>query len=222
MLSIKDVSKSYHQRGTVLDNLSLEVTRGETIAVMGPSGSGKTTMMNIIGLLDKPDSGHIYFNGSDILSFSENEAARYRNQHIGFIFQEHLLLPHLKVMENILLPLMAGQLKDEEYLQRVEYAELLMQRTGISDLSTKFPSEISGGEAQRAALVRALVNHPTVILADEPTGSLDAVNANILGDLLVDINREFSVSLIIATHSEKLAGKMNRIYTLTEGRLKLN
>jgi len=188
---------------------------------MGPSGSGKTTLMNIIGLLDKPDSGNVFFEGRDILAYNEKEAAAYRNTCIGFVFQEHLLLPHLTVIENILLPMLAGTHSEADHKQVDEYVSMLMQKTGISDLSAKYPWAISGGEAQRAALVRALVNKPKILLADEPTGSLDAKNAELLGALLTELNAEFGMVLILATHSETLAQGMGRIYTISEGRLRL-
>jgi len=219
MLSLKNISKSFLHRGLVLDNLTLEVRQGDTIAIMGPSGSGKTTLMNIIGLLDKPDSGTITFMGNDIRNYTDDESATYRNRNIGFVFQEHLLLPHLTVLENILLPLLAIKYNRAENSIKEERAASLMMKTGISDLSAKFPDTISGGEAQRAALVRALVNNPSILLADEPTGSLDAKNADIMGDLLCEMNREFGITLILATHSEKLAKKMSRTMILGDGKL---
>jgi lipoprotein-releasing system ATP-binding protein len=219
MLSLINISKSFIQRGLVLDNLSLDVNRGDTIAIMGPSGSGKTTLMNIIGLLDKPDSGTISFIGSDIGNYSDDESASYRSRNIGFVFQEHLLLPHLTVGENILLPLLAIKRSRKESAISEERAASLMKKTGISDLASKYPGTISGGEAQRAALVRSLVNNPSILLADEPTGSLDAYNADNLGDLLLEMNRESGITLIVATHSEKLAGKMARTMILGNGTL---
>jgi lipoprotein-releasing system ATP-binding protein len=219
MLSIKNISKSFTQRGLVLDNLSLDVHEGDTIAVMGPSGSGKTTLMNIIGLLDKPDKGVLTFRGTSVENFSEDESAVYRNRNIGFVFQDHLLLPHLTVSENILLPLLAEFHNKEELAAKEERVYVLMKRTGISDLSSKYPSNISGGEAQRVALVRALANDPSIVLADEPTGSLDTKNADILGELLLEMNREFGVTLLLATHSLDLAKKMSRRLRLEEGKL---
>jgi lipoprotein-releasing system ATP-binding protein len=219
MLSLINISKSFLQRGLVLDNLSLDVNRGDTIAIMGPSGSGKTTLMNIIGLLDKPDSGSISFMGDDIRNYGDDESADYRSRNIGFVFQEHLLLPHLTVRENILLPLLAIKRNRKESEINEERAASLMKKTGISDLASKYPATISGGEAQRTALVRSLVNNPSLLLADEPTGSLDSYNADMLGQLLVEMNRETGITLIVATHSEKLAGKMARIMILGNGKL---
>jgi len=219
ILSLRNISKSFLQRGLVLDNLNLEVNKGDTIAIMGPSGSGKTTLMNIIGLLDKPDNGYIGFMGNDIRNYTEDESADYRNRNIGFVFQEHLLLPHLTVKENILLPLLAMKHDPSEAELKLETAVSLMQKTGISDLSGKYPGTISGGEAQRAALVRALVNNPSILLADEPTGSLDGKNADTMGELLTELNRESGITLILATHSEKLAKKMVRTMILGNGKL---
>jgi lipoprotein-releasing system ATP-binding protein len=219
MLSIKNVSKSFVQRGIVLNSLNLEVNEGETVAIMGPSGSGKTTLMNIIGLLDNPDSGEITFRGASIASFSEDESAAYRNQNIGFVFQEHLLLPYLSVSDNIFLPLLASEYSSEELSVKEQYITRLIEKTGISGLIDKYPHRISGGEAQRVALVRALANNPSILLADEPTGSLDAKNARILGELLQELNREFGITIILATHSIDLANKMSRLLHLEEGSL---
>jgi lipoprotein-releasing system ATP-binding protein len=219
MLSIKNISKSFVQRGMVLNNLCLEVNEGETVAIMGPSGSGKTTLMNLIGLLDNPDSGEITFRGASIASFSEDESAAYRNQNIGFVFQEHLLLPYLTVSDNIFLPLLASKYSSEELSAREQYITRLIEKTGISGLKDKYPVRISGGEAQRVALVRALANNPSILLADEPTGSLDAKNARILGELLQELNREFGITIILATHSIDLANKMSKLLHLEEGRL---
>jgi lipoprotein-releasing system ATP-binding protein len=219
MLKIKNISKSYSQRGLVLDKLSLDVNKGDSIAVMGPSGSGKTTLMNIIGLLDKPDKGEILFNGASIADYSDDESAVYRNSNIGFVFQDHLLLPHLTVSENIVLPLVAAKHSVEELAIKENYIERLMDKTGISDLSEKYPHQISGGEAQRVALVRALANKPSVLLADEPTGSLDAKNADILGDLLMEMNKDFDITILLATHSPDLAKKMSVTLRLEEGKL---
>jgi len=220
MLEIRNISKSFLQRGLVLDNLCLEVSKGDSIAIMGPSGSGKTTLMNIIGLLDRPDSGEIFFKGASVSRFNDSESATYRNKNIGFVFQDHLLLPHLTVMDNILLPLIASDESADYRAARVRHAKELMEKTGITALAGKLPSRISGGEAQRTALVRALVNNPTILLADEPTGSLDAKNAELLGNLLVDLNRETGITLLLSTHSADLAGKMSHIFMIEEGKLK--
>jgi lipoprotein-releasing system ATP-binding protein len=219
MLSIQNISKSFTQRGLVLNNLCLDVNESDSIAIMGPSGSGKTTLMNIIGLLDKPDSGEITFRGSSIAEFTDDESASYRSRNIGFVFQEHLLMPHLTVSENVLLPLIASKCITSELAEKERHIKNLMKKTGISDLVAKYPFQISGGEAQRVALVRALANNPSILLADEPTGSLDSNNADILGDLLLEMNMEFGTTLILATHSAELAKKMSRIMRFWEGKL---
>ena len=219
MLSIKNISKSYIQRGQVLDNLCLEVNEGDSIAIMGPSGSGKTTLMNIIGLLDKPDTGEIIFKGLSIAKFSDDDSAGYRNKNIGFVFQDHLLLPYLTVSENIFLPLLASGHTPEEYSLKEQFIAELMEKTGITDLKDKYPANISGGEAQRVSLVRALVNKPSILLADEPTGSLDSKNAENLGILLLEMNRTYGITIILATHSTDLAKKMSTILHLDDGRL---
>lgn len=219
MLRVLELRKSYPQRGVVLDGLNLELKESETIAVTGPSGSGKTTLLNLVGLLDRPDSGEILFREKLVNNYTVDEAADYRNRQIGFIFQDHLLLPYLTVMENILLPLSARQLEDDEFNVKVEYARELMERTGIMNLSSKYPWQVSGGEAQRAALVRALINKPSLLLADEPTGSLDAANAEILGNLLKEISSQYGTAVILATHSMTLAKKMSVIYKIENGKL---
>jgi lipoprotein-releasing system ATP-binding protein len=219
MLSIKNISKSFLQRGLVLNCLSLEVNEGDSIAIMGPSGSGKTTLLNIIGLLDKPDSGQILFRGESIADFNDNQSASYRSKNIGFVFQEHLLLPHLTASENIFLPLLAANCGPDEFSSKEKHLVKLMEKTGITTLKDKYPFQISGGEAQRVALVRALANNPSILLADEPTGSLDGKNAEILGELLLEMNKEFGITIILATHSADLAKKTGKVLRLDEGKL---
>ena len=219
MLNINKVSKSFHQRGIVLNDLSLIVNEGDSVSISGPSGSGKTTLLNIIGLLDRPDSGEVIFKGMSILKYDQEESAAYRNRNIGFVFQDHLLLPYLTVKENILLPLLASKTEETEYRKKVDESLKIMERTGISDLADKYPYQISGGEAQRATLVRALVNKPSILLLDEPTGSLDKKNAGNLGDLLIRMNMDYGITLILATHSHDLAEKMKIQYSLSEGKL---
>lgn len=219
MLSIKGISKSFVQRGLVLDNLSLDIEKGDSISIMGPSGSGKTTLMNIIGLLDKPDHGEIEFNGQSITGFNENESANYRKLNIGFVFQDHLLMPYLNIIQNIFLPALKIKLSNVQLTAKHLFINELMVRTGIYNLKEKYPSQISGGEAQRVALVRALVNKPSILLADEPTGSLDSKNAELMGELIVEMNREYEITILLATHSGNLAKKMSKNMRLGEGKL---
>lgn len=220
MLRLENISKSFIQRGLVLDDLSFSIEEGDSVSVTGPSGSGKTTLLNIIGALDRPDSGNLFFRDRSILNLTPDESALYRNRNIGFIFQDHLLLPHLTIKENILLPLAANRISSEEFDAADKHATLLMEKTGITELETKYPFQISGGEAQRVTLVRALVNKPDILLADEPTGSLDIRNADLLGRLLSEMNSEFGITLIVATHSQDLAAKMKQHYRLENGKLK--
>jgi ABC-type lipoprotein export system ATPase subunit len=215
ILSLKNISKSFPQRGIVLEGLCLDVKEGDTIAVMGPSGSGKTTLMNIIGLLDKPDAGEIVFKGKPVSVFNGNDQAGYRSRQIGFVFQDHLLLPYLTIRENVFLPLMAAGYTKEEFAAREAHLTGLMEKTGIDSLSGKYPFQVSGGEAQRAALVRALANNPSILLAD----SLDSANASMLGKLLLAMNSDFGTTLIVATHSTNLAKEMSRNLRLDKGRL---
>ena len=219
MLTLKNISKSFLQRGIVLKNLDLTVREGDSVSIMGPSGSGKTTLLNIIGLLDRPDSGAVTFKGEPVLKYNQDESALYRNRNIGFVFQDHLLLPYLTIMENILLPLLASRATEKDHRLKEDEARKMMERTGITDIAGKYPWQISGGEAQRATLVRALVNKPSILLADEPTGSLDRKNSEKLGDLLTGMNKDYGITLILATHSQDLAGRMKIRYSLSEGKL---
>lgn len=217
-ISVQQVSKSYRNsiggvERMVLSNLDLEVSEGETIAIMGPSGSGKTTLLNLLGTLDKPDSGSIRWGESTL---TEIEVLAFRNQHAGFVFQFHNLLPQCTLLENILLPTLP--LKGDK-TDSLKHAEELMEQLGIQALRDQKPGELSGGECQRAAVARALINRPTLLLADEPTGSLDPRNAEQLIDLLLDINRRLHVTLVVATHSKNIAQRMNRVYTIQEGKL---
>jgi ABC-type lipoprotein export system ATPase subunit len=170
-------------------------------------------------LLDKPDSGELLFRGKKLNDFNPDEAAEYRNKNVGFVFQDHHLLPYLTIHENIILPSLAFKNSSEQFASIEKHASDMMKMIGISSLSEKYPFQVSGGEAQRTAIVRALINSPSLILADEPTGSLDSGNGEILGNLLLEMNREFGVTLIVATHSQELAGKMSRKMRLENGKL---
>ena len=219
MLELINIVKSYPQRGIVLDSLALELRKGEAVAITGPSGSGKTTLLNMIGLLDIPDSGSIIFNNEEITGLNPDQSAGFRKKNIGFIFQEHLLLPYLTIIENIYLPLIANK-KDILELELIEaYVDELLEKTGIIDIKDKLPNQVSGGEAQRATLVRALVNKPVLLLADEPTGSLDSKNAEVLGNLLLEINRDYETTIMAVTHSHNLANKLGRSLQLQDGTL---
>ncbi len=220
---LRDIRKHYNKalsarQVPVLDGISLSIGENESIAVTGPSGSGKTTLLNILGTLDMPDSGKVILNGKNVLELKEDELAGLRNRFIGFVFQLHYLLPQLSLVENVMLPLLP--LKDKAaYRQGYERALVLIERTGLKDLINQKPSGLSVGECQRAAVVRALVNRPRLLLADEPTGSLDAETAARLGELLSELRKEEHISLVVVTHSPQLAGMMDKVYRLGSGKL---
>jgi ABC-type lipoprotein export system ATPase subunit len=202
----------------VLKDITLEVTAGESVAIVGPSGSGKSTLLNIIGTLDRPTSGRVLLDGSDLAELSDRELATLRNRKIGFIFQLHHLLPQCTVLENVLVPTMveAGKGTDDEPAER---ARRLLERVGLGERIGYRPGHLSGGERQRVAVVRALINRPKLLLADEPTGSLDRAAAANLGQVLVELNREEGVTLIVVTHALDLAAHMGRRFELRDGTL---
>ncbi len=221
LLSVKGISKSYtsgKKERTILNNLSLDVEKGEKIAIVGPSGSGKTTLLNLVGTLDKPDKGEIQLLNYQLSKVSYKEQLHIRNKEIGFIFQLHHLLPFLNVFENVLIPSLPDKPNQE---QSLEIAESLLKKVGLWEIRHQKPGELSGGECQRVAVIRALINKPSLILADEPTGALDQKNADSLMDLLLDLNEQMNVTLILVTHSTKLAKKMDKRYEISEGKLNL-
>jgi ABC-type lipoprotein export system ATPase subunit len=219
---IENLHKSYGIPGgpagrTVLDGLSLSMNPGETIAVIGPSGSGKTTLLNLIAGLDRPDSGRILFDGKDIFGMNEAGIYQYRSTRIGMVFQLHLLLPQCTLQENVLIPALALYRKiPAEVMKR---AEMLIKRSGLWEVRNQKPGELSGGECQRAAVARALINNPDLLLADEPTGSLDHANAVNLMEIFLEISKEQGKSLILVTHSLEMASKTSRTLTLLNGNL---
>ena len=212
---INNVSGVKHE---VLKGISLTLNNGEAMAIVGPSGSGKSTLLNIIGTIDKPTSGIVKFNGNELVKYNESQLAEIRNQKIGFIFQSHHLLPQLNVLENVLLPTIPIKNSSHKILA-VERAKKLLIRVGLIDNIHQLPGELSGGECQRVAVVRALINEPNLILADEPTGSLDEESADSIGRLLSEIQKENNTALIVVTHSIKLANTIGNIHKLTGGKL---
>lgn len=217
LLKLENISKSYAKDRVILDQLSLEINAGERVAIVGPSGSGKTTLLNLIGTLDRPDSGKMIFDGQDLSAMNDNQLAQFRNRKIGFVFQMHHLLPQLSLWENVLLPTLTDPgLQGRETEQR---AKRLIERVGLSGVVSQKPSELSGGECQRTAVVRALINRPALLLADEPTGALDQKSSGNLTDLLIELNKEEGVALVVVTHSMDVAKKMDRIYRLEAGKL---
>ena len=222
ILQLKKISKGYGDPlksnfRKVLDELNLEVVANQKIAIAGPSGSGKTTLLNLIGTLDQPDSGEIIFKGKQITGYTQQELAHFRNRELGFIFQMHNLLPQCTLWENVLLPVLP--IKKVVGKAEKDWAEHLLRKVGIWEQRNQKPSELSGGECQRTAVVRALINKPQLILADEPTGALDEQNAGNLAGLLNHLSGEEGVSLIIVTHSSELAAQMDRVYHLKNGKL---
>ena len=220
LVEVRGVSKSFRtgdHKVRVLDEVQMSVAAQESVAIVGPSGSGKSTLLNLLGTLDKPDQGTIVIDGKNLAMMAGDELAGFRNRNIGFVFQSHHLLPHLTVLENVLVPVLAQESKvSEEVLLR---ATQLLQRVGLADREKHLPGRLSGGERQRAAVVRALINQPRLILADEPTGALDRVSAAEVGRLLLELNREHGITLIVATHSEELAARLDRIISMENGTL---
>lgn len=226
LAELSQISKYYEQQGSsvrnhVLREISLQIADNERIAIVGPSGSGKSTLLNILGTLDQPSSGKVLLKGASVEQMPEIQLAEIRNSFIGFVFQMHHLLPQLTLLENVLLPLLPQHDKRKLTPAR-ERALSLLERVGLSDHIHRFPSQLSVGECQRTAVIRALINQPKLLLADEPTGSLDAANADQLSTLLAELNREQNVAMVIVTHSLELAGKMDKIYRLREGRLEIS
>jgi lipoprotein-releasing system ATP-binding protein len=222
ILEIRNLTKTYRAPDgrdsvDVLRGVELQMKAGESLAVIGPSGSGKSTVLNLIGALDKADSGEILVDRRDVEQLDEKELATYRNTTVGFIFQLHHLLPQCTILENVLVPTLADPKKDRKGLR--ERAEKLLDSVGLKHRLHHRPGELSGGERQRVAVARALINQPKLLLADEPTGALDRVNAARLVDLLVDLNREQGVTLIMVTHAPDLARQMGRVLELADGQL---
>jgi lipoprotein-releasing system ATP-binding protein len=203
-----------HVDRKVLTDLNLEVEKSDCIALMGPSGSGKTTLLNILGTLDVPDQGDLLFDGQSVQAFKEKDLLEFRSRKIGFVFQFHHLLPQLNLLENVLLPTLTVGKSTRDDLDR---AEQLLVDMNVWEQRFNKPGELSGGECQRAAVVRALMNRPEVILADEPTGSLDQVHADMLMDHFLKINEKEGVTFIIATHANRIADRMNRVLRLENG-----
>ncbi len=203
-------------RREVLTDISLSLAKGQAMSIVGPSGSGKSTLLHILGLLDTPTSGTVMFDGNDMAHHSVNQLARIRNQQIGFVFQSHHLLPQLNLLENILLPTLPLEDKTLKKSARGRAKELL-DLVGMADKIRQFPGQLSGGECQRAAVVRALINQPKLILADEPTGSLDEASAQQIGQLLSDLNHQNNVAMIVVTHSLKLANMIGQVHFLEGG-----
>ena len=215
MIQLHNIHKSF---GTleVLKGIDLTINRGEVVSIVGPSGAGKTTLLQILGTLDRPDSGHVLFDGIDISEYKEKQLSAFRNRHIGFVFQFHQLLPEFTAVENVMMPArIAGTNMNDARARAMEILDYLR----LTERATHKPSELSGGEKQRVAVARALVNRPQVILADEPSGSLDTQNKEELHQLFFDLRRELGQTFIIVTHDETLASTTDRTIRLLDGQV---
>jgi len=221
IIKTETVSKVYSSPGSpdtaVLKSIDLDLYAGDSLAIVGPSGSGKSTLLNMLGTLDSPSSGRVLIDGIDTATMNDKAKAQLRNRRIGFVFQLHHLLPQCTVLENVLLPVLANRSRPDG--AETTYALHLLERVGIADCAARRPGQLSGGECQRTALVRALINKPGILLADEPTGSLDKRNAAELAVLLAELNREQNITLVVVTHSDALAEVMKQTMNLADGRL---
>ena len=223
ILELKNITRSYPSPDknieiNILNNISLSMKKGESIAIVGPSGSGKSTLLNIAGALDTEFSGKVFLDDKDITLMNKNELSQVRNKEIGFVFQLHHLLPQCSVIENVLLPSLPFPREDSDKVH--EYGVQMLERVGLQEHLRHRPGQLSVGEQQRVAVVRALINKPDILLADEPTGSLDNNSAGNLINLLVELNKEYNLTLLMVTHAVDLAKKMKKTYSLHNGTLK--
>jgi putative ABC transport system ATP-binding protein len=219
MIEVKNVSKSYRRDAIevpVLSNITLHVPEGEFLALMGPSGSGKTTLLNLIAGIDRPNTGSVVVNGTDIATLNESDLARWRSHNVGFIFQFYNLLPVLTAFENVELPLLLTSLSKKE---RREHVEASLKLVGLEDRMRHYPKQLSGGQEQRVAIARAVVTDPTVLVADEPTGDLDRVSAGEVMTLLDRLNKEFKKTVVMVTHDPRAAEKAHKVMHLDKGEL---
>jgi lipoprotein-releasing system ATP-binding protein len=214
LLVAKDIWKQYGPV-SVLKGVSLEVSRGELVSIVGPSGAGKSTLLYIVSSLEKADKGQVFFEGNEITQLSETDLAHYRNQKIGFVFQFHHLLPEFTAIENVSIPGWIAKMPSTQIHQK---ASALLDFMGLSDKMDKKPHSLSGGEQQRVAVARALLNSPALIFADEPTGNLDSENANALHQLFIRLRNEMNQSFLIVTHNESLAAMSNRSLIMKDGK----
>jgi len=220
VIKCKNIRYSYHdgdRETPILSNLNFEVSQGESIAILGQSGCGKSTLLNLIGGIDKPSSGEVYIGNNDLATLNEEKITELRAKSLGFIYQFHHLLKDFSAIENIAMPLLIQGINKETCIKK---ASQITKTIGLEHRENHLPSELSGGERQRVAIARAIISNPSCLLADEPTGNLDAKNASSVLELLINLNQQHGSSLIIVTHDEKIATKMDRILVLEGGHLK--
>jgi lipoprotein-releasing system ATP-binding protein len=215
MLNAVNLTKKYGEL-EILKGISLEVNAGEIVSIVGSSGAGKTTLLQILGTLDRPDEGTFTIDGVNPFSLSQRELAKFRNQKIGFVFQFHQLLPEFDAIENIMIPAMIQGISKKEAREK---AYLLLEKVGLQDRASHRPNEISGGEQQRIAVCRALVNQPNIVFADEPSGNLDSKNANELHELFFKLREELNQSFVIVTHNQELAKQADRMLRMQDGKM---
>lgn len=213
MIEVKDIHRSFGEL-EVLKGVNLEVKKGEVVAIVGKSGAGKTTLLQIIGTLDRPTSGKVVIDGKDVFALKESALAAFRNKHIGFIFQMHQLLPEFTALENVCIPAMIAREKESDYKPR---AERLLRELGMEERLGHKPNELSGGERQRVAAARALMMSPDIILADEPTGSLDEKNKKELSELLLHLRKQYGQTILLVTHDKELAQMADRVIEIKDG-----
>lgn len=215
MIQVNDIHKSFGDL-EVLKGVNLKVEKGEIVAIVGKSGAGKTTLLQLIGTLDRPTSGKVLIDDTDVFALNDTQLAAFRNQHIGFIFQFHQLLPEFTALENVCIPAMIARQKEADYKPR---AEQLLRELGLAERMNHKPNELSGGEKQRVAAARALMMQPTIILADEPTGSLDEKNKKELSDLLLKLRKEYGQTILLVTHDKELAHIADRVIEIVDGKI---
>ncbi len=217
MLQLSNISKIYRTKTietTALHQINLDIKQGEFLSIMGPSGCGKSTLLNIMGLLDEPSQGHLLVDGQQINNYSSKSTSRFRNEKIGFIFQSFHLIPDLKVIDNVELPLLYRSISGKE---RRRLASEALDSVGLANRKAHFPSQLSGGQKQRVAIARAIVGRPKIILADEPTGNLDSVMGDEVMDILINLNKESGATIVMVTHDERMAKKTDRLVRLYDG-----